>query len=124
MAKSKIQEYSRLEQHIADMQARLGNLQDDPKLQSELDFKRELEELMEKYQQTASDVVGILNPEESANDSDKGQPKRKKRKLKVYEHPDTGEVIQTRGGNHKQLREWKNEHGDEMVNSWLIRTED
>ncbi|BBI61583.1 hypothetical protein HSBAA_28890 [Vreelandella sulfidaeris] len=35
-----------------------------------------------------------------------------------------GEVIETRGGNHKGLRSWKDEHGDEAVESWLVRMED
>lgn len=31
----------------------------------------------------------------------------------------TGEVIETKGGNHKGLKEWKSEHGAETVESWL-----
>ncbi|EGH26812.1 hypothetical protein PSYMO_37207, partial [Pseudomonas amygdali pv. mori str. 301020] len=33
----------------------------------------------------------------------------------VYKHPKTGEVIETKGGNHKVLKEWKAEHGADVV---------
>ncbi|HCL3538930.1 TPA: H-NS histone, partial [Pseudomonas aeruginosa] len=40
---------------------------------------------------------------------------------KIYEHPDTKERIETKGGNHKTLKVWKEEHGSEMVESWRIQ---
>jgi hypothetical protein len=39
--------------------------------------------------------------------------------LKVYKNPHTGEVVETKGGNHKTLKEWKAEHGSATVESWL-----
>ncbi|MFC2990624.1 hypothetical protein [Halomonas tibetensis] len=35
---------------------------------------------------------------------------RAKRKLKIYKNPNTGEVVETRGGNQKTLKAWKNEY--------------
>ncbi|MGN4048294.1 hypothetical protein [Pseudomonas sp. SM4] len=32
---------------------------------------------------------------------------RKPRELKVYKNPNNGEVSETKGGNHKALKEWK-----------------
>jgi hypothetical protein len=45
--------------------------------------------------------------------------KRRARQIKQYHNPHTGEVIETKGGNHKQLKEWKAEHGGDVVESWL-----
>ena len=44
---------------------------------------------------------------------------RRPRTLKVYIYPHTGEVVETKGGNHKTLKEWKTEHGAATVESWL-----
>ena len=44
----------------------------------------------------------------------------KKRTLKVYKNPHTGEVVETRGGNNKTILHWKAEFGNEEVVSWVI----
>ena len=41
-----------------------------------------------------------------------------------YQNPNTGEVVETRGGNQEALKACKDEHGAETVESWLVRTED
>jgi transposase len=40
------------------------------------------------------------------------------RKTKVYKNPHTNETITTKGGNHKQLKEWKAKWGAAEVESW------
>lgn len=42
----------------------------------------------------------------------------KPRDVKVYKNPHNGEVLQTNGGNHAVLKNWKAEHGAEVVESW------
>jgi hypothetical protein len=44
---------------------------------------------------------------------------RRARQVKVYKNPHNGEVIETKGGNHKLLKEWKAEYGSGKVESWL-----
>ncbi|OTH38125.1 transcriptional regulator, partial [Pseudomonas aeruginosa] len=39
--------------------------------------------------------------------------------VKVYRNPETGEVVETKGGNHRVLKSWKEQHGAKTVNSWL-----
>lgn len=46
---------------------------------------------------------------------------RKPRQVKVYKNPHTGEVVESKGGNHKILKEWKAEHGSATVESWLAK---
>lgn len=36
-------------------------------------------------------------------------------------NPHTGEVVETKGGNHKTRKEWKAEHGSVNVESWLTK---
>lgn len=42
---------------------------------------------------------------------------RQARRLKTYKNPHTGEIIQTKGGNHKTLKSWREKHGD-AVDTW------
>ncbi|WP_256219368.1 DNA binding protein, partial [Pseudomonas sp. NBRC 111133] len=39
--------------------------------------------------------------------------------VKVYKNPHSGEVVETKGGNQRTLKAWKNEYGAEVVESWL-----
>lgn len=118
---SLIQEYAQTEQQLKALQEKLKNLEDNPALQKELEFKNKLTELMREFDKSAKDVVALLNPEghavKSASDA---SSKRRKRKLKVYKNPKTGEVVETRGGNQKTLKAWKDEFGADVVEGWLI----
>lgn len=125
MAKSKIQEYASLEQQIRALTEKRDSMQGDPGLQTEIEFKDKLEKLMKEYEKTASDVMSILSPEQAGKDSSASTGgTRRKRKLKVYENPNTGETLKTRGGNNKILKAWKEENGAEVVEGWLVREED
>lgn len=42
----------------------------------------------------------------------------KVRPLMRYRNPLTGEVLETKGTNHKTLRGWKAAHGQDLVESW------
>ncbi|WP_164661673.1 DNA binding protein, partial [Pseudomonas viridiflava] len=37
----------------------------------------------------------------------------------VYQNPHTGELIETKGGNHRGLKAWKEQYGVDTVDSWL-----
>ncbi|MBS9405714.1 DNA binding protein [Halomonas sp. TRM85114] len=116
-------DYAQNERMLKDLQQKLERMQNDPKLQAELEFKEKLEALMKEYDKSSRDVLELLNPDHQAKPVEQtGQ--RRKRKLKIYENPNSGEVVETRGGNQKTLKQWKDEFGDETVESWLVRTED
>lgn len=46
---------------------------------------------------------------------------RKPRQVKVYKNPHTGELVETKGGNHRTLKEWKAQYGAATVESWLAK---
>ncbi|MDR5865989.1 histone-like nucleoid-structuring protein, MvaT/MvaU family [Halomonas koreensis] len=123
---SLLSNYMQKEQQLKQLQGELERLENDERLKAELEFKTKLEELMQQFGKSASDVIELLDPKPAA------APKaaapagggRRKRKLKIYKNPHTGEVVETRGGNQKTLKAWKDEFGAETVESWLVRTED
>jgi hypothetical protein len=118
---SLISQYFQKEQLLKQLQEELQNLEQNDNLKKELEFKEQLEMLMSEYEKTSKDVKDILFPNaEPEQAQQQKKTTRKPRKLKVYKNPLTGEVVETRGGNQKQLKQWKEEHGDEVVEGWLI----
>lgn len=120
-----IQQYAQLEQQMKDIQSKMDKLQGDDRLKQELEFKDKLTELMREFGKSAAEVIALLDPEgRMTGNASPATTTRRKRKLKIFKNPNTGEVVETRGGNHKTLKAWKEEHGDETVESWLVRVED
>lgn len=120
---SRLAEFRALEAQIAEELARLEAMKADEKLKAEMDFERKLVSLMAAYDKNLRDIIMILDPHvgRSSSKSDEGKGNRKARAVKIYEHPDTKERIETKGGNHKVLKAWKDEFGNEMVESWRIQ---
>jgi len=117
--------YIQKEQQLKQLQEELDRLKNDDRLKIELDFKNHLETLMREFDKSAADVIKLLDPKQAAGSSVTGKGSgRAKRKLKIYKNPNTGEVVETRGGNQKTLKQWKDEHGAETVEGWLVRTEE
>lgn len=118
--------YLQKQQQLEQLQEELENLKNDDRLKIELDFKNHLEILMREFNKSATDVVKLLDPTQTADKNSSGTKSsgRAKRKLKIYKNPNTDEVVETRGGNQKTLKAWKDEYGSETVESWLVRTED
>tara|TARA_R110002020_G_scaffold151829_4_gene328960 strand:- start:1148 stop:1531 length:384 start_codon:yes stop_codon:yes gene_type:complete len=116
--------YIKKEQMLKQLQEELQELQGNSELKKELEFKEKLQVLMTEHGKLARDVCEILDPSyrSTSSKSDKGVSTdgRKKRLLKVYKNPHTGDVVETRGGNHKVLQEWKAEFGNEEVVSWVV----
>ena len=119
---SRLAEYRRLEQQLAVQLAELEAMKGDTAIQAEMEFENKLRALLAEYGFSLRDVVNLLDPKANVRQqSPVGQEKttRKPREVKVYKNPHTGEVVETKGGNHKTLKEWKAQHGSATVESWL-----
>lgn len=125
---SLLSDYVKKEQLLKQLEEELKRMEGDQRLKAELEFKEKLEALMAEYGKTTRDVIELLDPKsdgsQPANTQSSARGSRRKRKLKIYKNPNTGEVVETRGGNHKTLKVWKDEHGSDTVESWVVRTED
>lgn len=121
---SKLAEYRQLEKHLAEQLEALEALRGDAGLKKEIEFETKLLDLLAKYGFSLKDVVNLLEPKSvrrgsgAAADAPKAGTRRA-REVKIYEHPKTGERVETKGGNHKILKQWKSEHGSATVESWL-----
>jgi hypothetical protein len=120
---SLINEYRATEEAIKELQERLKNLSQDGKLQKELEFEGKLRALMGEYSKSLRDIVALLDPDSRQSRAPRASkaavatPKRA-RKVKQYKNPHNGEVIETKGGNHKILKEWKAKWGSDVVEGW------
>lgn len=118
---SKLAEYRQLEKHLAEQLQALEALKGDDGLKKEIEFETKLRKLLEHYGFSLKHIINILEPHTTAR-RPSATPvisTRKPRELKVYKNPNTGEVIETKGGNHKALKEWKAQHGSDTVEGWL-----
>ena len=118
---SLITQYADLEEQRRKIQAQMAELEASPTMKKELEFKKDLEALLDKHAKSAEDVVEFLKPshyKKAATTSN-----RKPRQLKIYKNPHTGAVVETYGGNNKELRQWKEDHGLEDVKVWMVSPE-
>jgi len=120
---SKLAEFRQLEKHLAEQLEALEALKGDAGLKKEIEFETKLRALLAEYGYSLQKVINLLDPQAGrralAVESKSGS--RKSRQVKVYKNPHTGEFVETKGGNHKTLKEWKAEHGSATVESWLTK---
>lgn len=116
---SKLAEFKRLEAQLAEQLRQLDALKNDSGLKKEIEFEEKLRALLGEYGYSLRDVKAILDPQSKPEPKADGRSQRRERALKVYKNPETGEVVETKGGNHKVLKAWKEQHGAETVESWL-----
>lgn len=120
---SRLAEFRAAEKALQEQLAQLEALKNDAGLKREIEFEGKLRALMGSYGKSLRDVVAILDPARFAYRAPGIAPKqtRRPRVVKVYENPHTGELIETKGGNHRGLKAWKEQYGVAAVNSWLRR---
>ena len=120
---SLINEYRTTEETIKELQARLQSLSQDKNLQTELEFEGKLRDLMGEYQKSLRDIIALLDPEARNSKPGRSAPvkatgTKRARKVKQYKNPHNGEIVETKGGNHKTLKEWKAKWGGDEVEGW------
>lgn len=120
---SKLAEFRQLEKHLAEQLQALEALKGDAGLKQEIAFEKKLRDLLAEYGYSLKDVISLLDPQAGrrAPVTESKAGTRKPRQVKVYKNPHTGEIVETKGGNHKTLKEWKAEHGSATVESWLTK---
>ncbi|UVL93518.1 DNA binding protein [Pseudomonas siliginis] len=118
---SKLAEYRQLEKHLAEQLQALEALKGDSALKKEIEFETKLRGLLNQYGFSLKHIITLLDPlsikRGVASTATLGS--RKTRALKTYKNPHTGEVLKTKGGNQKILKEWKIKYGSDVVESWL-----
>lgn len=117
---SKLAEFRRAERELQKQMALLEQLQADASLQREMEFEEKLKALMAEYSMDLAKVAGILNPQPVELEPVTPETVKlcRPRQVKVYVQPVTGKRIETKSGNHAQLKAWKAEFGTDVVERW------
>ncbi|SDU96193.1 histone-like nucleoid-structuring protein, MvaT/MvaU family [Pseudomonas mucidolens] len=118
---SRLAEFRAAEKALQEQLAQLESLKNDAGLKKEIEFEEKLQGLMKTYGKSLRDIIAILdpNPGKSGIQLTAAPKQRRARVVKVYQNPHTGELIETKGGNHRGLKAWKEEYGASTVDSWL-----
>lgn len=116
--------YREKEELMRKLQDELRKMEENQQLKKELDFKGEVEALLDKHQRSVTDLAEIFGLNQTAVAKASGRGNRRSRKLKVYVNPHSGERVETRGGNQTQLKEWKKQYGSDTVESWVAEEKD
>lgn len=119
---AKINDYYQKKQLVEQLSEELAQLEQDQALKGELEFEKKVRDLMKEYKKAPKDVLQVLSAIDPTITGGKVTAatggNRARRPMKTYKNPHTGEVVQTRGGNHKTLNEWRKKHGKDAVQSW------
>lgn len=119
---SRLAEFRQLEQQLAAQLAELESMKNDGSLKKEMEFEEKLRVLMGEYGISLGGLINILDPQAGRRSSAAASTgQRKAREVKIYVHPESGERVETKGGNHRVLKAWKEEHGAETVEAWRIQ---
>ncbi|KAF1311999.1 transcriptional regulator [Pseudomonas sp. SG-MS2] len=121
---SRLAEFRQLEQQLAAQLAELEALKGSSELQAEIQFETKLRDLLAEYGYSLRDIINILDPQANrriAAPAVAEKSPRRARQVKQYKNPHDGAVIETKGGNHKLLKEWKAEYGSDVVEGWLAQ---
>ena len=119
---SRLAEFRKLEQTLAAQLAELEAMKGSSELQKEIEFETKLRDLLNKYGFSLRDIITILDPQSNRRTAvpvaaEKAQ--RRGRQVQQYKNPHNGEIIETKGGNHQLLKEWKAQYGADEVEGWL-----
>lgn len=115
-----IQKYRDAEAQIAALQKQLAQME--PEVKNIKDLQVELQSMADAAGINHKDAALLLWPkfaEKQEGSSAAEKTPRRARAIKVYDNPHTGELVETKGGNHKTLKAWKQQYGGDVVESWL-----
>lgn len=117
---SLIHEHNELKQIIADAQERIAIIETDPEFAKDKEFETKLRALLGEYHRSLRDVKNLLDPESRRPEAFRtAKPKtRRARQVTRYTHPESGEVVDSKGGNNHTLKAWNEKYGKDVVKSW------
>lgn len=123
-----IAKYERLTFEQERIAKELEALKADTAFQQDMECKEMIKMTLEEKGKTVQDLLRLFPEIVPAESNSKPVRTRKspqsKRPLIRYTHPETKEVVESKGLNHKTLQSWIAEYDRETVKSWGVVIED
>ena len=108
----------------------LEELENDPQVKKSIDFENQLRALMGKFSMSLVDINQLLDtsykppkvkdPVAAPAVGGKAAKTKRPRSNRIYTNPHNGDRIVYVGGVNKQLEEWKEKWGAEVVKGWGV----
>lgn len=102
----------------------LARLESSEELKQELEFKQTIQDVLETYGKTIDDAIRAVSPNHpyfrGVAQAPAVRAVRRPRATRCFTNPHTGESFETKGGNHKVLKAWKEQYGNETVEGWGV----
>ena len=114
---------AQMEADLEKLKTDIASLEKSESYKNELSLIRGVEKLLHKFGKTKAELIAYLSDGKTTKVTAKKTEStntRKRRKLKIYKNPLTNETIETRGGNHKILKAWKNQYPTQNIEEWII----
>lgn len=115
-----IQEYRVTQQALNDLESKLSSMASDERLQRELALADKFNALIAETGFSLKEALRILSPDQASNQAVKTVRTRAPRIESIYKNPFSGETVITKGGNHKVIKAWKLQYGEDKVKSWKV----
>ncbi len=117
-----LEEYRSTQEELKALEAKLSAIEGSDRLKRELELVDKFNALLEESGFSLKEALNIVNPDAPFRvDIDENVVrKRTPRTDSTYKNPFTGETVTTKSANHRVIRAWKNQYGDDKVKAWKI----
>lgn len=120
---SLIADHEKLKQEQDRINQQLAALEEDANFRRDKACKEAIQKVLEEHEKTPQELLSLF-PEIVAVATQKKASSHKQpatqRPLIRYTHPETREIVESRGLNKKVLQDWIKEHDIETVKSWGV----
>lgn len=106
------------QEELNRLQAEVEKLASSEELKNELEFRDSIQDVLDVYGKNIDDAIRAVDPNHPYLQGQPARRTRRPRATRRYTNPHTGEWFDTRGGNHKTLRAWKEQYGAKEVDGW------
>ena len=103
---------------IERLQAELEQIEQNPAIALDQEFATRLHALVKEYDQDIENVIKMVMPGDISSLVAEYTASTRRRPVRSYLNPYTQERIETRGANHRTLKEWKAQYGANIVETW------
>lgn len=117
-----LEEYRSTQEELKALEAKLTALEGSDRLKRELELVDKFNALLEETGFSLKDALKIVNPNAPSDSgtTELAGNKRSPRRESIYKNPFTGETVTTKGANHRVIRAWKTQYGDDKVKAWKV----
>lgn len=122
MSEKDIHRFNQIEEQIAYLNSEREKIVESVK--PKIDFVKEVLDEALGLGMSKRELALLIDPSLRELTEPRQRKAHRPRQTKIYTNPHSGDVIETKGGNHTILKGWKAQWGGDVVESWLTMKEE